>query len=88
MMQRNNLGQEQYEFVRKLLQCGHAYAKLESYESAFREANARSSQAQDDTEQDGWYKVCVVVNELGTLIFGREWELAKGAIYSAYAKEA
>lgn len=88
MMQRNNLGQEQYDFVRKLLQCSHAYATLDRYESAFREAMDKASQNENGLEQDGWYKVCVIVDELGVLLFSHEWTFARSRIVSRYAREA
>lgn len=88
MMHNNNATAAQYEFARKLLQCGHGYVTLDGYKAAFNEAMTNTQSAQSDLEQDGWYKVCVIVNELGSLLFGQEWEIERSKIVLAYAKEA
>lgn len=81
----------QYNAVRKLLQCGHAYAKIEDYESALANALAelkksRENAAGTDAITDGWYRACLIITELGFLVFGLEWQASQNRAYSEYAK--
>jgi len=77
----------QYEHVRKLLQCGHAYAKIEDYASALEYALRKMSQEGTDADSDSWMKVCVIIGELGFITFGQRWQAVRLACWSSFSEE-
>lgn len=75
-----NQGELQYKAVRELLQCGHAYATLESYTKAFRLACKNFEQAGTNIEEARWELVCEAVNAVAELLFEDAWLEARREI--------
>lgn len=68
-----NQSELQYNAIRQLLQCGHAYATLESYEKAFRMACKNFEHAGTDIEEVRWELVCEAVNAVAEMLFEDDW---------------
>lgn len=80
----------QYEHVRKLLQCGHAYAKIADYDASIREAieHARIAMETGTNEEVArWNSVCQIIDHLGELVFGDEWKIRRKLICKEIAEE-
>ncbi len=81
------MNQEPYEHVRKMLHCGHAYAKISDYDTSLRAALAKLSRAGTDAEHDGWFRACVIIREVAVLRFGLEAEAMMQQAANDFAKQ-
>lgn len=81
------MNETQYEHVQKLLQCGHAYAKMSDYIATYKQAVDKMTQAGTRQEYTGWFGVCVIVRELTVLRFGEMGRLELQHIAEAHAKQ-
>lgn len=80
MIQPISASAAQYNLVRKLLQCGHAYATMESYDSAFRVACDNFAQAGTDADLDRWGKAAEAIHCIASMLFGLQWDEHRKAI--------